>query len=331
MASPLQLQDGFRRDIRYLRISLTPHCNFRCSYCQPNGPEFEQNGTPLLSPNEVERIAAVFARLGVRKIRLTGGEPTLRPDLPEIVGRLAAIPGIDDLSLSTHGLFLEQVAKSLADAGLGRVNISLDSLRPDRFTRLAGREGLDRVLAGIRAAREFGLSPLKLNMVPLRGINDGEIGDFLEFAAEMGAVLRFIELMPLGVAEELFAERHLDGDELMRLLAPHGEWIPEERNGSSGPARCFRRAADGLEIGLINPLATNFCEGCNRVRITATGELRNCLFGAGNVPLRPALAGQEWERGLEALLRETIALKPERHNLNEHDDGELYSLSRVGG
>ena len=331
MVQGFPLQDPFRREIRYLRISLTPHCNLRCTYCQPNGPEFERGGPALLSPDEIEKLGRGFARLGVRKIRLTGGEPTLRPDLAEIVARLAAIPGVDDLSLSTHGLFLAPIAKELADAGLGRVNVSLDTLRPERFERLAGRPGHDRVLAGIAAAREAGLAPIKINLVPLRGINDDEIGDFLDYASGMDAKLRFIELMPLGVAQELYRERHMSGGELLALLAPHGEWNETQRGASGGPARVFRRASDGLEVGLIDPMAPKFCEGCNRVRLTAAGELRNCLFGPENIPLRETLAGADWEDALVAAIRAGIGEKPERHKLAEYNDGNLYSLAKVGG
>jgi len=325
------LIDSQQRRIRYLRISVTPHCNLRCAYCQPDGPLPSGGPRDELSPHEIERLASVFARLGVRKIRLSGGEPTLRKDLPEIVRRLARVPGIEDLSLSTHGMFLAPLARPLADAGLGRVNFSLDTLDRERFRRLTGHDALCRVLAGLDAAREAGLTPIKLNVVPLRGINEDEIGGLIELAREHDAVLRFIELMPLEVARDLYEARHLGGDELLALLAEHGRWTEQARSLTGGPARIYARESDGLRVGIIDPLSQSFCGSCNRVRITHRGELRNCLFGRENVPLREQLRGPDWERRLEERLRRAILEKPERHRLEELDDGELYSLARVGG
>jgi cyclic pyranopterin phosphate synthase len=325
------LVDPFGRRISYVRLSVTPYCNFRCSYCQPHGPVLPAGPRDEMTPAEIERLVAAFVRLGVHKLRLTGGEPTLRQDLVEIVRRLAALPGLDDLSLSTHGMFLAPLAAPLAAAGLKRVNISLDTLDRARFQGIAGRDALDRVLAGIAAARAAGLTPIKLNTVPMRGVNDGEIGALVELAAREQLELRFIELMPLGVIREEHAARHLGGEELLALLAEHGDWEVLPRGLSDGPARRYRRAADGLTVGIIDPLSPKFCTNCNRVRITHKGELRNCLFGAGNLPLRHHLAGEGWADAIEGALRTAILRKPEHHRLEEMNDGELFSLVRVGG
>ena len=325
------LVDPFGRRINYVRLSVTPYCNFRCSYCQPHGPVLPVGPRDEMTPVEIERLVSVFAGLGVRKLRLTGGEPTLRRDLVEIVQRLAALPGVDDLSLSTHGMFLAPLAAPLAAAGLKRVNISLDTLDRARFAGIAGRDALDRVLAGIAAARAAGLTPIKLNTVPLRGVNDGEMGALLALALREELELRFIELMPLEVARETHAARHLGGEELLALLAEHGHWEQLPRGLADGPARRYRRAADGLTVGIIDPLGPKFCSNCNRVRITHRGELRNCLFGDGNLPLRHLLAEADWQEAVARALRTAILRKPEHHRLEEMDDGELYSLVRVGG
>lgn len=325
------LIDPFGRSIRYLRVSITPYCNFRCLYCQPDGPVLPEGPRDELSPVELERLVDVFARLGVKKVRLTGGEPTLRKDLPEIVSRLSNVVGIDEVTLSTHAMHLALIAGDLARAGLSRVNVSLDTLNAARFRGISGRGELSRVIEGIDAALEAGLGPIKLNAVPMRGINGDELGAFLEFAAGRGLRLRFIELMPVGVARELFERRHMSGEEIFALLRAHGEWVEIERVGPAGPARIFSRESDGLCVGIINPLGENFCATCNRVRLTHRGEMRSCLFGAQNFPLRNLLSAPDRESALARAIRAALLHKPERHHLEDGDDGELHSLARIGG
>ncbi len=325
------LIDPFGRSIRYLRISVTPYCNFRCLYCQPDGPVLPKGPREELSPRELEKLVTLFARMGVEKVRLTGGEPTLRKDLVEIVSRLAKIEGLGEVTLSTHAMYLAPLAKDLARAGLSRLNVSLDTLDADRFREISGRGELTRVLEGIEAALSEGLSPIKLNMVPMRGINDGEVGDFLELAASRGLRMRFIELMPVGVARDLFEHRHIGGEEILDKLREHGEWTELKRGDMDGPARRFQRKADSLRVGLIHPLGENFCSSCNRVRITHRGEMRGCLFGADNFALRQLLDRPDWETALEDAIREALLHKPEKHRLEEGDDGELHSLANIGG
>ena len=325
------LVDPFERRIRYLRVSVTPYCNFRCSYCQPEGPVLDEHHREELSPLELEKILSLFARLGVEKVRLTGGEPTLRKDLEEMVRRITSIPGIREVTLSTHGLYLDERSASLAEAGLSRINVSLDTLRPERFARISGRDELPRVLRGITAAQKAGLTPIKLNVVPLRGFNEDELGDFLEYSARENLHLRFIALMQLGVAKELYRKSHLSLEELQERLSSFGDWEEQRRGESDGPARLLRRRSDGLRVGLIDPLSKNFCQDCNRLRLTHRGEVRNCLFGEGNVALRPLLQRPDWESALEELLRKTLLQKPEKHRLEHCDDGGLYSLAKVGG
>lgn len=325
------LIDAHQRRISYLRLSVTPYCNFRCSYCQPGGAVLPEGPRDELTPYEIEQLVSLFARQGVRKVRLSGGEPTLRRDLIEIVERIASVPGIEDLSLSTHAMFLAPLARPLAEAGLKRVNVSLDTLDRERFRRIAGRDALDRVLDGIRAAREAGLTPIKLNVVPMRGVNDDELPALLALAREEELLLRFIELMPLGVIEDDYDARHIDGEGVLALLAEHGSWVAQPRGLADGPARVLRCEESGQRVGLVDPLGPDFCSSCNRVRLTHRGELRNCLFGQDNIPLRPLLAHDDWEHRAEQALREAILLKPEKHRLEQGDDGELYSLVKVGG
>ena len=328
---PAPLIDPFGRSIRYLRISVTPYCNFRCLYCQPEGPILPEGPRDELSPRELEQLVTLFARMGVEKVRLTGGEPTLRKDLVEIVSRLSTIEGMGEVTLSTHAMYLAPLAKDLARAGLSRLNVSLDTLNADRFREISGRGELARVLEGIEAALSEGLGPIKLNMVPMRGINDGEIGDFLELAASRGLRMRLIELMPVGVARELFEHRHIGGEEILGRLREHGEWTELERGGKDGPARSFKRKSDGLRVGVIHPLGENFCASCNRVRITHRGEMRGCLFGADNFAMRHLLGRPDWETALESAIRAALIHKPEKHRLEEGDDGELHSLANIGG
>ncbi len=325
------LIDPFGRSIRYLRISVTPYCNFRCLYCQPGGPVLPEGPREELSPLEWERLVTLFARLGVEKVRLSGGEPTLRKDLVEIVGRLTKIDGIGEVSLSTHAMHLAPLADDLARAGLSRVNVSLDTLDAERFREISGRGELARVIEGIDAALSAGLDPIKLNVVPMLGINDEELTDFLDLSADRGLRLRFIELMPVGVARELFETRRMSGEDILARMSENGDWTELERRGPDGPARMFRRESDGLRVGIIHPLGENFCDNCNRVRLTHRGEMRGCLFGAQNFSLRHLLEGEAWERALEEGIRAALLHKPEKHRLEDGDDGELHSLARIGG
>ncbi len=334
LRSPVALSpliDPFGRSIRYLRISVTPYCNFRCLYCQPDGPHLPEGSREEISPREWEQLVTLFARMGVEKVRLSGGEPTLRKDLVKIVSRLSKIEGIGEVSLSTHAMHLAPLVDDLASAGLSRVNVSLDTLNADRFREISGRGDLSRVIEGVDAALAAGLDPIKLNAVPMKGINDHEIGDFLDFSAERGLRMRFIELMPVGVSRELYETRRMSGDEILERMQGRGSWKEMKRQGTDGPARMFQRESDGLRVGIIHPLGKNFCDNCNRVRLTHRGEMRGCLFGAQNVPLRHLLESDDWERDLEAGVRQALLSKPEKHRLEEGDDGELNSLAQIGG
>lgn len=323
------LRDQFGRGIEYLRISVTDRCNFRCVYCMP------LEGLPWLPKDDIlryEEIAEVvrqLAPLGLRRLRLTGGEPTIRPQLEVLVGMLRAIPGIEDIALSTNGVRLPAMAKSLVAAGLDRVNLSADSLRPDRVKAIARRDlGFDLVSAA-RAATEAGIAPVKINVVIMRGTNDDEIVDFARLTLENPWHVRFIELMPVGDMSELTFDHVVPTPEVLDRIRALGALAddPGPAKGN-GPARYYRLPGAAGSIGVITPMTHTYCESCNRVRLTADGRLRTCLFGDHEVLLRDAIRAGE---PLEPLFRKALAEKPKEHALLQMQVGGLRALSQVGG
>ena len=324
--------DGFGRRVEYLRISVTDKCNLRCVYCMP------EEGLPwlrkdqLLSYEEIHEIVALMAPLGLKRIRLTGGEPLARKDLPRLVELLAGVEGIEDLAISTNAVLLDGFAKALKQAGATRVNISLDSFRKERVDELARREGtFEKVLKGLQAAEDAGLTPIKLNVVLIRGRNDDEIADFAEATRAHPWHVRFIELMPTAANLELSANNFYSGQDALDELRKLGELEPVEGPTGNGPATYFRYPGAPGTVGVITPMSHSFCEGCNRLRLTADGQLRPCLFGDLESNLRdPLRAGED----LLPLISETLRIKPERHDLVQGSDlgsGGLIALSQTGG
>ncbi len=326
------MQDGFGRRIEYLRISVTDKCNLRCVYCMP--PE----GLPWLGRSEIlsyEEIAAIvreMASMGLRRIRLTGGEPLVRRDLPRLVERLAAIPGIDDLALSTNAVLLEEHAVALRAAGITRVNVSLDSLRPERIDALARRPGSHaRILAGLDAAERVGFAPIKVNVVVMRGRNDDELEAFARTTLERPWHVRFIEVMPVGENLGISANEYVPAQEMLTRVQQIGDLRPAPGPTGNGPATYFRFAEARGTVGVITPMSHNYCDRCNRMRLTANGRLRPCLFGDIETDLREPLRRGE---PLRPLIEHTLAIKPERHHLVQGSDtgsGGLRALSQVGG
>ncbi|MDZ7754434.1 MAG: GTP 3',8-cyclase MoaA [Gammaproteobacteria bacterium] len=322
--------DPFGRTIEYVRLSVTDKCNLRCFYCLPEGhKDFEEAGNRL-SFDEIETVMAAFGELGVRRVRITGGEPLLRKDLPVLVGRLAALPGIEDLSVSTNAYLLERDARALKEAGVGRINVSLDSLRADRFRDITRGAELDRVLGGLRAAREAGLDPVKINMVAMKGINDDEVEDMVEFCIEQGFTLRFIETMPLGTSGSEASKHYLDLQQVKARLAERYELTPSMMPGG-GPARYYRIGGSELKIGFITPISQHFCETCNRVRMSVDGTLYMCLGQEHNYPLRPLLRDGVRGGELKEHLLRAIAMKPERHEFREKPHQIVRFMSATGG
>lgn len=326
------MTDGFGRRIEYLRISVTDKCNLRCVYCMP------MEGLPwvprekLLTYEEIASIVGEMAPRGLRRVRLTGGEPLVRRDLSELASRIKSIPGIEDLSLSTNAVLLADQADDLARAGVDRVNVSLDSLRPDRADAIARRKDvLPKVWAGLEAAERVGFTPIKLNVVLIRGQNDDEVADFARLTRERDWHVRFIEIMPTGSNLELSTEGYLSCEEALGLIREVGELEPAEGPTGNGPARYYRFPGAPGTIGVITPMSHNFCDRCNRMRLTADGALRPCLFGELQTPLRDALRRGEpvWP-----LIEETLRTKPERHWLEAGSaagSGGLAALSQTGG
>jgi len=323
------LKDRFGRSIEYLRISVTDRCNFRCLYCMPVAGLEWLPKSDILSYEEIASIVEQLAPLGLRRLRITGGEPTIRPDLHRLVTMLRAIPDIEDISLSTNGVRLAELAPELKAAGLDRVNMSADSLRPDRIKAIS-RRSLEFDPVGAAAAAEMtGLSPIKINVVVMRGINDDEICDFARLTIELPWHVRFIELMPVGELRDLTWDHIVPSDEVLRRLESVAPLEPAESPArSNGPARYFRFAGARGSVGLITPMTHTYCGSCNRVRLTADGRLRTCLFGDAETDLRSPLRDG---LPLEPFFRAALAEKPEEHNLLQMKVGGLRALSQVGG
>ncbi|MBV9104197.1 MAG: GTP 3',8-cyclase MoaA [Candidatus Eremiobacteraeota bacterium] len=326
------MMDAFRRPITYLRISVTDRCNLRCVYCMP------ESGLPwipkreILTYEEIVRIVEGAASVGVRSIRLTGGEPLIRRDLSALVAQLAAIAGIDDIALSTNGLLLEEQICGLAASGLRRVNVSLDTLREDRFSAIARRPGLSRVLRGIDAAIAAGLSPVKLNCVVMRNQNDDELEAFAELTRDRPLYVRFIELMPVEENVALQRDAYVSADEMLERIGKNGKLLPVTGPGGNGPARYYAFAGAAGAVGVISPLSHDYCERCNRVRLSADGRLRLCLFGDHAIDVRtPTRAGASREE-IAAIFRGAMVIKPERHHLVLGETASaMRAFSEIGG
>ena len=311
-----RLVDGFGRVHTNLRISVTDRCNIRCTYCMPETVRFLPR-QELLSFEEIERFARVAAGLGVDKIRLTGGEPLVRRDLPTLVAKLAAIEGIRDIGLTTNGMLLAPLAAPLFAAGLRRINISLDTLDPATFERLTRRPGLDQVLEGIEAAHDAGFSPIKLNAIAIKGSTEPEIVPLARFAREKGLELRFIEYMPLDVVDRWERDKVLLAAEILETLADaFGPLVPSPGQDPRAPAVDHDYADGGGRVGLIASISRPFCGNCNRLRLTADGKLRNCLFALGETDLRPLIRGGALDSALADALRASVAGKWEGHEIN---------------
>jgi cyclic pyranopterin phosphate synthase len=320
MSESYKLVDSLGRVHSNLRISVTDRCNIRCFYCMPDENVRFKPRHELLTFEEIERFVRVVARLGVNKLRLTGGEPLVRADLPKLVARLAVIPGIHDVALTTNGILLQQQAQALKDAGLHRVNISLDTLTEETFRRIARRDGLDRVLAGIHAARRVGFEKIRLNAVAIKGITEPEVVPLASFAREHGMEMRFIEFMPLDAEEHWQQDQVLSGEEIRRLIEEAiGPLEAADRPDPCQPATDFRFADGGGSVGFINPVTQPFCEDCNRLRLTAEGQVRNCLFSTVEWDARAVLRGGGSDQELAQLVRECVWAKKPGHGIDSSD------------
>jgi cyclic pyranopterin phosphate synthase len=319
------LTDSYGRVVTYLRVSVTERCNLRCFYCLPRGHACER--PDQLSFAELAEIVAAGVRLGIRKIRITGGEPLVRPGLVEFIRTLGQLPGITDLALSTNGTLLAEHAAALADAGIRRVNVSLDSVRPSVFRAISGRADLDRVVKGIVAARAAGLQPIKLNVVVMRGVNDDELPAMLAFGAAHGAQVRFIEYMPLGIGQR-WASSYVPRAEILDRIG--ALLASEPPRCQPGEAAIYYALRDGGEVGVISPVSCRFCDLCNRLRLTADGRLRPCLTSDGEVDLRHALRPLSQEQ-LAAAFRAATAGRPKQGNYRPGESPAIRPMAAIGG
>lgn len=324
------LSDSFQRPIDYLRISVTDRCNLRCIYCMPEAGVDLFPRENMLSYEEIYQVARAAAELGITKLRLTGGEPLVRADLSQLVAMLARLKGIDDIALTTNGLLLAQHAAELKAAGLRRVNVSLDSLQPQKFQRITRGLRLEQVLEGIRVAEELGLTPVKINTVVMRGINDDELLDFAGQSIHQGWNVRFIELMPFG-EQGTKANNHMPVAEMKERLETLGPLEPSLPGVGGGPAKYFRYPKVKGTIGFISPISEHFCENCNRLRLTADGRLYLCLLGEASVDLRGPLRSGASEEDIKAIIQQAVAEKPERHYLAEGIGPREKGMAHIGG
>src|SRR3954452_7782997 len=326
------LIDGHGRTIADLRVSVTDRCNFRCQYCMPADglPWLERSA--VLTFEEIERLVALFASMGVTDVRLTGGEPLVRGEVPALVAMLARVDGIDDLSLTTNGYLLERDAAALVEAGIDRVNVSIDSLQRDRFFQITRRDSLPQVLRGLdELAKHPEVHPIKVNAVAMRGSTEQEAIPFAEFARSTAFQVRFIEFMPLDADQAWSPESVLTGDELRSLI--HATYPLEELpREPSATARVFRFSDGQGEIGFINPVSEPFCADCNRVRLTAEGKLRTCLFSLHETDLREPLRSGATDAELETLIRDSVWRKELKHHVGEKGFRQpARSMSAIGG
>ena len=322
------LKDNYLREFKYLRLSVTEKCNFRCNYCLPNG--YKARRSQYLNLQEITNLAFAFKELGIEKIRLTGGEPTLRPDLMPIIRTLKETVGIPQVALTTNGFRLSQDIEQLREAGLDSLNISMDSLQKDRFKNICGMDRCESIKKTIDRALGLGFSSLKLNCVLLKDQNDDEFFQFLEFVKSRDVTIRFIELMRTGGNADYFSKHHLAVDSFQHKLLDLG-WRQCPTSFAGGPAKEFFLCASRGKVGFISPYQKDFCANCNRLRVSSLGGLRLCLFGNGDVSLRDLLQVSDDRERLKERICGALRIKPRSHGLNDELFGDLESLSAIGG
>ena len=325
-----QLHDRFGRHIEYLRLSVTDRCDLRCTYCLPEGTKDFAEPAHWLSFDEIERVVRAFTELGVARVRITGGEPLLRRNVSALAARLHALPGLTDLSLSTNATQLARHAQALRAAGVTRLNVSLDTLKPERFAAITQGGELARVLRGLDAARAAGFSPIKINTVVMRGVNEDEIEDLVDFCVSQDFILRLIETMPMGDTGRAATAQYIDLQAIRRRLERRYALVPAVVPGG-GPARYVRVEGTAITIGFITPMSQHFCATCNRVRVSAEGTLYPCLGQEEKTDLRPLLRAGIDDAGLRSAIVAAIARKPERHDFKESPQKILRFMAKTGG
>lgn len=331
----MSLIDPFNRTINYLRVSVTDRCNYRCGYCMPEqGVHPEGRHTEYLDFDELARIIQAFVALGVTKVRVTGGEPLVRKGVTEFIGAISPFEGLQEIALSTNAHHLAKHAQGLKQAGLHRVNISIDSLQPDKFNRITRGGDLHKVMQGVDAALETGLNPVKFNMVVMQGTNDDEIEAMVDYGIEKGVEVRFIETMPIGPAGMSMMEQHYPMEKILSRVRAHvgTDLIASTVKSHDGPSKNFKINGTSAQIGVISAVSQHFCESCNRVRLTARGILALCLGQEDSVDLRKPLRDGISDEGLQQLIVDAMLKKPERHFFNENVHNiEFRQMVSLGG
>ena len=328
--------DKFDREINYLRVSITDRCNLHCSYCRPKEGISLKGHNDILRYEEIIRIVSMAVKLGLIKVRITGGEPLVRRGFIEFIAELKKINGLQDISLTTNGILLEEYAGRIFDAGIHRINISLDSLNKKKYFHITNGGNLESVLQGIAKAEEIGFSPIKINTVAIKGFNDDEVLAFAKLAADKPFQVRFIELMPMGQSNLDHGEDYLPMIQLIQKISAKYELekLKVKKSKSDGPATIFRIKGGRGEVGFINPVSSHFCSTCNRLRLTADGRLRACLLKEEEIDLKKALSENCNDNVLERLIREAILLKPKHHDLDcseRHLKKCHRDMSEIGG
>lgn len=326
------LVDPFERNITYLRISITDRCNLRCIYCSPKDVGDRLAVNDLLTYKEIFRIAAIATDMGIRKIRLTGGEPLVRKDAVPFIARLATLKNLRDIRLTTNGVYLEKYAEQLYHSGVSCVNVSLDSLRPERFRQITGADFFARVWAGIQAALRLGFSSVKINMVVIRGVNDDEVESFARLTFDYPVQVRFIEFMPFGSDSVWDASRFLPLAEVRKRLESIAPCLPVSGAQHDGPARIHRFEGARGTLGFISPISEHFCSRCNRLRLTSSGKLRSCLLCDKETDVREMLRQSADDEKIRAVILQTIRSKPRQHELSAARKSTCHGpMSRIGG
>ena len=330
----MELVDGYGRSIDYLRISITDHCNLKCHYCTPFSGRSHLERSEILTYEEMLKVARAAATIGITKIRITGGEPLVRKGVVDFCRMLSGIDGLKSLALTTNGIYLAEMAESLFKAGVRRINISLDTLRPERFEKITGYDWLPRVLDGIRRAEQIGMHPIKINTVVMRGINDDEIEDLARLTLDKPYHVRFIELMPtdssaFGNYESLF----IPVEEFMKKIDQIERVQIEPATDSYGPARLCRLPGAAGKVGFIAPISWHFCGSCNRLRLTADGKIKTCLFSRQEIDLKTALRTGATQNDIINIFRQAVAAKPSGHHLNakKHQTACQRAMHAIGG
>ncbi|MFC1884573.1 GTP 3',8-cyclase MoaA [Thermodesulfobacteriota bacterium] len=330
--SPYKLVDQYKRQLNYLRISVTDRCNLRCIYCMPIRDIQKLKHHDILSYEEILRLSKIASRLGITKIRLTGGDPLARKGLCEFIPKLTSIKGIAEVSLTTNGIYLEENLEIIKAGGIKRLNISLDTLQKDKYEKITGFDGLKKVKTSIMKAWKLGFEPIKINIVVIKGVNDDEILDLARLSIDYPFHVRFIEYMPIGSFEPGKEFCHIPSELIKERLGSLGEIVPVEKSGADGPSERFKIEGAPGEIGFISPLTHHFCEHCNRLRLTANGSLRPCLLYNREVDIKGPMRSGATDNELAAIFIKAALNKPHHHAMKEvSPDAVIAQMSSIGG